>query len=237
MHDDDVFTQPDASHIGECPICFLPLPLHPRKSTMMGCCSKLICRGCDHANARSQVEHGLEQRCAFCRELAPESEEEHLKNVMNRIEKHDEPVAMTQMGKKNYHEGDYWKALQYYTNAAELGDVEAHYLLGGLYCHGEGVEKDEKKAVSHWEQAAIGGHPGARGLLAGHEMENGRPDRASKHFIIPANLGCDFSLKAAKELFIGGIVSKDEYAAALRRYQAAVDATKSAEREEGEMFC
>ena len=33
-----------------------------------------------------------------------------------------------------------------------------------------------------------------------------------------------------------GIVSKDEYAAALREYQAAVNETKSPERDEAEAF-
>ena len=33
-----------------------------------------------------------------------------------------------------------------------------------------------------------------------------------------------------------GIVSKEEYAAALRGYQSAVNATKNSEREKGEAF-
>ena len=48
-----------------------------------------------------------------------------------------------------------------------------------------------------------------------------------KHYIIAANLGCDTSLQQVKALFVDGIVSKEEYAAALRGYQTAVDATKS----------
>src|SRR6056300_1113378 len=56
IHDDDVFTQPDISFLGECPICFLPLSIVPKKSTMMTCCSKWICNGCDHANWKSEVE-------------------------------------------------------------------------------------------------------------------------------------------------------------------------------------
>ena len=92
------------------------------------------------------------------------------------------------------------------------------------------------KAVYHFEQAAIGGHPHARGLLGFHETENDRFDRAAKHYIIAANLGDDVSLKYIKNLFAVGIVSKDEYAAALRGYQTAVNETKSAEREEGEKF-
>ena len=116
-----------------------------------------------------------------------------------------------------------------------MGETNAHFCLGCLYYEGNGVEKDKKKAVYHWEQAAIGGHPQAICLLATHEMENhGRFDRAVKHYIIAVTLGCDISLQRFKDFFVQGIVSKEQYAAALRAHQAAVDETKSAEREVGE---
>ncbi len=153
---------------------------------------------------------------------------------MKRIKKHDDPVAMTQMGKKHDREGDDGKALEYWTKAAELGDVEAHACLGRSYYYGEGVEMDVKRALYHCEQAAIGRHPRARVLLGFHEMDNGRLERAAKHFIIAANLGWEESLKCIKQAFIEGIVTKDDYAAALRGYQAAVDATKSDGREKAE---
>ena len=234
IHDNKVFTQPDISHWGECPICCLPLSLQPTH-TMMGCCSKIICKGCCYANQKREMEAGLEQRCPFCRNPAPKSQEEMIKNKMERIKKND-PVAMTSMGKMHQGEGDYRKALQYYEKAAELGDTNGHACLGNLYYQGLCVEKDEKKAIHHLEQAAIGGHVGARGILADHEGCSGRSDRAAKHFIINANLGCDISLKCVKDLSVEGKVSKEEYAGALRAYQAAVDATKSAERDEAEVL-
>ena len=235
LHGKHLFDQPDISHLEECPICCLPLPIDQRKSTFMGCCCKTICDGCNYANQKRESEQRLQHRCAFCREPAPKSRDEVNKNILKRVKKND-AAAMTHMGKKHYGEGDYGKALEYWTNATELGDVDAHACLGDLYYNGNGVEKDEKKAVYHLEQAAIGGHPQARGLLASHELENGRPDRAAKHYIIAANLGHDFSLQLIKDLFIWGIVTKEDYAAALRGYQAAVNETKSAEREEGEVF-
>ncbi len=236
MHDIKLFTQPGSNYHGECPICCLPLPLHPSKSSLMGCCCKLICKGCYYANKKRENEQWMEHRCAFCREPLSKSEEEYDKQVMKRIKQHNDPVAMTQMGKQVEKEGDIGKALEYYTKAAELGDVAGNFCLGTSYHDGDGVERDEKKAVYHWEQAAIGGHPDARGLLAIHEERNGRFDRAAKHLIIAANLGDDLSLKAIKDLFVEGIVSKEEYAGALRGHQAAVDATKSIAREEGEAF-
>ena len=232
MHDKQLFTQPDRSYMGECPICCLPLSVDENKSVMMGCCGKIICNGCEYAIKQRKNEEELDHSCPLCQEPMPKSQKESDKNHIKRIQETNDPVAMAHIGKKHQQKGDYDRALQYYTKAAELGGVSAHASLGGMYYFGEGVEKDVKRAVYHCEQAAIGGHPAARGILAAHETENGRIDRAAKHFIISANLGFDMSLKAIKEFFVQGVVSKEEYAAALRGYQAAVDATKSAEREE-----
>ena len=52
-----------------------------------------------------------------------------------------------------------------------------------------------------------------------------------KHFIIAANLGHDDSIQMLKRCYKHGLVSKDEFAAALRAHQAAVDATKSPQRD------
>lgn len=41
LRDDLLFAQPNDSCYGYCPICCLPLPLHPRKHVMMSCCSKI----------------------------------------------------------------------------------------------------------------------------------------------------------------------------------------------------
>ena len=203
---------------------------------MMGCCSKIICNGCSFANQWREREAGLQHRCSFCREPAAKSDGEGLKRMMKRIKKHNDPVAMAQMGGTRFKEGDHNKAFEYFTKAAALGNADARYRLGCMYSYGNAVEKDEKKAIHHLEQAAICGHNNARGILALHEKNNGRKERAARHYIINANLGCNTALKFIKVLFIQGIVSKDDYAAALRGYQAAVDATKSPEREKADFL-
>jgi hypothetical protein len=235
LRDRDLFTQPDESHLGECPICCLPLPIDSSKSTLASCCSKTICRGCNYTNQKREVEAGLEKRCPFCRDPAPKTDEEIDKNVMERVKKND-PVAMRVIGRARYEEGDYESALEYYKKAAELGNVVAHFRLSEMYLLGEDVEKDTKKAVYHSEEAAIGGHAFARHNLGCVEAKNGRFERAVKHFIIAANLGNDGSLKCVKDLYAKGHASKEDYAGALRAYQAAVDATKSAERKEAESY-
>jgi len=103
-----------------------------------------------------------------------------------------------------------------------------------LYRDGRGVEKDKKKQWHHLEEAAIDGDPGARNNLGCVEWKNGRTDRAIKHWIIAANLGYHDSLDALKKNFRMGLLSKEDFAKALRGYQATVDATKSSQRDEAE---
>ena len=141
---------------------------------------------------------------------------------------------MTQMGWTCYDEGDYSSAFEYWTKAAELGDAIAHFKLARLSYHGKGVEKDEKKALYHWEEAVIGGHPYARHILAFLEMENGRPERGVKHCIIAANMGFEDSMKALWKFYAGGYISKDDLNVTLRTHHDAVEATKSSQRKSAE---
>ena len=233
IRDRDLFTIPNENHHGECPICCLPLPLDPKKSTLMSCCSQLICNGCDYANQNREIQAGLKQRCAFCREELPETREELIKLTLKRVKKND-PVAMRGMGRQCIDEGDYETAFKHFKKAARLGDVVAHCNLSVMYRDEEGVEKSKEKEMYHLEQAAIGGHHMARHSLGCKEAENRDFDRARKHWIIAANLGFHESLNNIKILYKDGHTSKEDYAYALRAYQAAVEATKSPEREEAE---
>jgi TPR repeat protein len=183
---------------------------------------------------RNEYEAGLEKRCAFCREPVAKSKEEAEKNSMKRIMENNDPAAMCRMGRKNHKEGNYKSAIKYWTKAAELGDAMAHFELSITYRDGEGVGKDEKKAIHHLEEAAMAGLPMARHNLGCIEGNKCRFDRAKKHFIIAANLGFRDSLNCLMKLYAGGHASKEDYTDALRAYQAAADATKSAEREKAE---
>ncbi|KAK1732697.1 hypothetical protein QTG54_016596 [Skeletonema marinoi] len=190
------------------------------KSLFYSCCSKMICKGCDHANKIRQREEQLECTCPFCRQKLPKSDEEVNTNFMNRAATNNDPVALRQVGMKHYREGDYDAAFKCHTKAVDLGDV--------------GVEKDMKMGLHYYEEAAIAGHPRARYSRACYEMVDGRIDRAVKHWIIAANLGDDDSIQTLKGCYARGEVSKEEFAAALRAHYAAVDATKSPQREAAE---
>ena len=87
----------------------------------------------------------------------------------------------------------------------------------------------------HLEEAAIAGHPEARFNLACCEEDEDRTDRAVKHFIIAANLGLDEAINVLKVAYKGGIISNEDFAAALRAHHAAVNAMKSPQREAAEI--
>ena len=232
IKDEILFEQPESSHHGDCPICCLPL--YPftdqRANTSMSCCGKIVCSGC----ARRILDGGT---CPFCRLPLPKTAEEYDRNETKRAERND-PASMHHIGASCYREGDYKSAFEYLTKATHRHDgdssvwnAEAHLRLGHMYFDGKGVEMDPHEAQRHYEAAAMQGHPNARHILAMAEEMKGRIDRAVKHFVINANLGYDKSIQALMKHYKDGAICKDEYARALRSYQAAVDATKSPQRE------
>ena len=236
LRDELLFNQPESSHLGDCPICSLPLSIDERKSTMYTCCCKTVCAGCVYANQVRQLEENRQQpTCPFCRHQLPKTQEEADKNLMKRVEAND-PAAIREFGKRVHDNGDYDGAFRYLTKAAALGDVDAHYELSIMYNEGKGVEKDEKKAFYHMEEAAIRGHAYARHNLGVYEGRNGSTERAVKHLIIAANLGEDKSLEALKVLYKGNVISKERFAAVLRAHHAAVNAAKSPEREAAKKY-
>ena len=230
LRDELLFKQPESSCLGDCPICCLPLPI-VGKNALSRCCSKRICCGCHIANVTREIEEGLERKCPFCRN----PRFMHEAHTLKRAEAND-PVALFEMGEQRADEGDFGNAYECFTKAVEFGNyAEAHFRLAGMYYEGH-IEKDEKKHWYHLEEAAIGGVPEARHNLGAFEFQRGRRDRAVKHMIIAANMGNDNSLEVLKNAYRKGLVSKNTLASALRGHQAAVDATKSPQREEARVF-
>ena len=201
---------------------------------MNSCCCKFICWGCNYANHKRELERKLESKCPFCRQTPPKTREEAENNYMKRLEAND-PFAMIQLGVQRKKAGDLSGAFEYYTKAAELGNLDAHYNLSLTYQHWDPVEENRKAKLYHLEVAAIGGHADARYDLGYFEAINDRQNRAIKHWIIAANQGCDKSLDILKKNYANdGSVTKDEFASALRGHHAAVKATKSHQRKEAE---
>ncbi len=236
LRDELLFKQPESSHLGDCPICMLPLLLDVSKTVIKTCCRKLICKGCHYASYLRAAQASLNHpSCPLCRHVICKSEKEE-EQRMKRVGEND-PVAMYYHGMKQYKEGDYMGAFEWYAKAAELGFAEAHNKLSiMLYWDGEGVEKDEGKAIYHLEKASIGGHPSARHNLGCVEWRNGNTERAVKHWIIAAKQGEDYSVKRLVEEFRNGLVSKEDLATTLRAHQAASDLAKSLQREEADDY-
>lgn len=233
LREELLFVQPESSHLGDCPICFIPLPLdavNTSKGAYHACCSKIICSGCVYGSRLKIAEQSLEQKCSFCRTPYPQDKAAADRMMKKRIAAND-PFVICLAAIKCLDEGNFSDAFRYAQQAAEGGDMRGHLQLGHMYMEGKGVEADVKKAIYHLEEAAIGGHPMARYNLGRMERCQGMHERATKHFIIAANQGLDDAVEHLKEDYREGHVSKDDFGAALRAYQRAVDATKSPTRE------
>ncbi|EJK51199.1 hypothetical protein THAOC_29650, partial [Thalassiosira oceanica] len=159
--------------------------------------------------------------------------------IQARVLKKD-PAAINYLGGK-YRFGlglrlqkDTRKAVELWTEAAELGSTEALYNLGVAYEYGVGVQQDMAKAVEFYRKAAMQGHDLARHNLGGCEVRRGNHDRAVRHFLIAAKMGCEESVAYMKRAFMAGagLATKEQYAKALKEYQDAVEEMKSHDRDE-----
>ena len=71
----------------------------------------------------------------------------------------------------------------------------------------------------------------ARDHLGNVEVRAGNYGRALKHYMIAGGFGNNDSLKKIKQLYLGGDATKEDYAKALKAYQAYLDEVKSDDRD------
>ena len=216
-----------------CKICFLligfPMSKHSKYNT---CCMKRICYGCDWA----AFKQGLLDICPFCRTPPPADDASTLAMVQRRADKGD-AVAIGYLGDYFYHgllglAKDVPRAIKLWTNAAELGSLQAHCTLGLKYYTGEGVEEDKPRGIRHWQQAAMEGHATSRHALGLVERQKGNYDLALQHWMVSARIGHEESLSRIKEMFKQGHATMTQYSEALKGYQDAMEEVKSPQREE-----
>ena len=217
-----------------CPICTLPIPLPTEEHSLFeSCCMKRICNGCNVAAQKRGMSD-----CAFCRTPCPDnaSDADILAMVLARVKKKD-PEAILFLGAQ-YHSGqlglqkDMGKAVELWTEAAELGSITALCKLGVAYECGEGVEADKAKGTQMFEMAAMQGHVECRSMLGIIEAEKRNYDRAVRHLLISSKMGHKESLEAIKKVFMAGVATKKQYAEALKGFQGAVEEMKSHDRDE-----
>ena len=163
--------------------------------------------------------------------------------MMKKLVERDNPIAIYNLA-GYYHRGengfpkDVAKAIELIAKSGELGYNRGYANLGESYRKGDGVAKDEKKAVHYWELAAKMGHIIARHNLGTMELRAGNWERAFKHFAISAKAGVEPSLDVIRDDYKKGlstgieVVTKDQYAEALRGYQKSQAELASDSREE-----
>ncbi len=146
-----LFQQPKSSHLGDCPICMIPLSLDPDRHAMKMCCSKFICDGCNYEYSNREIAEKNCLRCPYCRTPSPDKKDrkdnvkEYKKQLIQRAEAND-PGAMIYLGGDHEKVGNYICAFELYKKAAGLGYVDAHLHLARLY-----AEKDHGKEMHHLE--------------------------------------------------------------------------------------
>ena len=218
-----------------CPICFLPIefPINDH-SRSNACCMKKVCDGCILAAHQRRMF----DRCPFCRTPLPANDASTLlAMIQTRVVKKD-AEAIRHLGDKHYFgrlglAKDVPRAIELWTEAAELGSVDAHHDLGIVYYTGNGVEEDQPRAIRHLQEAAMKGHVLSRHGLGVDELKvAGNCDLAVQHWMISAKMGYEGSLNAIKEIFKVGEATKAQYAEALLGYRDAVEETKSPQRQE-----
>ena len=88
-----------------------------------------------------------------------------------------------------------------------------------------------KKAVHHYQIAAMMGNVVARHNLGCTEYQRGNNHCAMRHFMIAAKCGVKHSMHCVNAGFRAGYVTKEEFEKTLRDYQASCDETKSDQRD------
>ena len=237
--DDKLFADPPPNE--DCPICMLPIPFSTNQGAssevsmaFQSCCGKMICTGCIVASAERMKQGTLKIWCPYCRSPINWMSKGLIKRLEKRM-KSKNADSFYCLGNR-YYKGDLGltkdikKAMELWSQGAELGSINAHFSLGQLFFQGHGVDIDANKAMAYMKVAAIGGHEHARVILGHIEDERGFKDLALKHFMIAAKSGYDDALKEVREGYKTGYVTKDEYANTLRAHQKTRDEMKSEQR-------
>ena len=220
-----------------CTICYLYIgfPMHEH-SRMNVCCMKRVCKGC----ALAARQRGIYVSCPFCRTSHPDDDASTLAMIQKRVNKRD-AEAINHLAEQYYFGSpgfatDIPRAIELWTEAAELGSLDAHFNLGDTYYTGDGAEVDKPRGIRFWQQAAMKGHVGSRHSLGFTEFDHGNYEVAVEHWMISAKMGFKASLNDIKEMFMKGHATKAQYAEALRGYGDAVEEMKTPQREEAKQL-
>ena len=222
----------------KCPTCRITLPTDDDETRYMSCCGKIICCGCRYGSPR--------ERCPHCDTAVPRSDEECHRRIKERIEVHNDPVAMYILGHchlegidNDDHDAafpvNYEKAAKLFQRASELGSAAAHFQLGLAYKHGRGVDMSNETSMYHLRMAAVKGSLTARFNLGLTEGRRDNHDGAMWHWMIAARCGHVASLEAVRRGFVAGYVTKQDFEDTLRAHEVSRDETRSDQRDKAKM--
>ena len=184
--------------------------------------------------------------CCFCRAVDPDEvdgvdeDEEIVRRVRKRLEANDPQSYFTvanwyRHGMLGY-PVDNQKAFEHMHRAAELGWPKACHNLGCYYQHGVGTEKDERKEIYWFEEAAKKGDIDSRWNLGDKEMMRGDAMRAIKHFLISAAAGDDQSLGKIIKAVSMNLVTRDKFNEVRAKYHEAKEGVKSEMRADARVY-
>ncbi|EJK45952.1 hypothetical protein THAOC_35408, partial [Thalassiosira oceanica] len=134
LKDEQLYSQGHERPEGDfCPICTLPIPIPMGKHSCFNvCCMKRICDGCDiAAQARGMCD------CPFCRSPYSDNDADKHAMVQARVAKKDQE-AINFLGEQYFRgdvglQKDMQRAVELWTEAAELGSTKALFNLGAAY--------------------------------------------------------------------------------------------------------
>ena len=163
LEDEKLYSQGHERPEGDiCPICTLPIPLPmAAHSVFVVCCMKTICNGCNiAAQKRGMVD------CPFCRTRFPGDDADALAMIQARVEKKD-PEAVNDLAEKYYYgmlglQKDVRKAVDLWTESAELSSLKALCHLGVAHYSGNGVQENKAMGILFFKKAAMRGHVESR---------------------------------------------------------------------------
>jgi TPR repeat protein len=88
-----------------------------------------------------------------------------------------------------------------------------------------------KKAKFHLEPAAMAGHEVARYMLGFMDFEEGKKERAVKHWIISASAGNQHAMHQLRKFFEKGVVNRNTIDSTLKAYNNSCAEMRSEARD------
>ena len=137
----------------DCPVCLVPLPLEYYSCMIASCCGKEICTACIQEHLRrnrilNRKEEDKEQELNSCKEL---KKFVPLKDTC--------PFCRAECAESNEEEVEQINAL------ASKGDVHAMFNLAMKYMYGDGLSRDDRKALELVRRAVNLDYAEAYGML------------------------------------------------------------------------